>query len=83
MTPAGRVRRFPRRPDESLGEGEDYGPPLGLVVADQTVPEIRALPAAGRARLGYCDGVAFDTAGNLWVTLPFANRLVAITPAAR
>jgi gluconolactonase len=27
------------------------------------------------------DGLAFDSAGNLWVTLVLMNRLVAITPA--
>jgi gluconolactonase len=27
----------------------------------------------------YPDGIAFDSAGNLWVTLVLANRIVAIT----
>ena len=30
---------------------------------------------------GFPDGCAFDSYGNLWVTLPFANKLVALTPA--
>jgi gluconolactonase len=29
----------------------------------------------------YTDGCAFDVEGNLWVTLPAANKIVAITPA--
>lgn len=29
---------------------------------------------------GYCDGIAFDSYGNLWTTLIMADRLVAITP---
>jgi len=29
---------------------------------------------------GYCDGIAFDAHGNLWSTLVFLDRLIAITP---
>jgi sugar lactone lactonase YvrE len=29
---------------------------------------------------GYIDGIAFDAYGNLWATMIFADRLVAITP---
>ena len=29
---------------------------------------------------GFCDGIAFDTYGNLWSTLIMADRLIAITP---
>lgn len=29
---------------------------------------------------GYCDGIAFDAAGNLWSTLIMADRLIAVTP---
>jgi gluconolactonase len=29
---------------------------------------------------GFCDGIAFDSFGNLWTTLIMADRLVAITP---
>ncbi|MFE7421156.1 SMP-30/gluconolactonase/LRE family protein [Rhodococcus sp. NPDC057529] len=29
---------------------------------------------------GYPDGIAFDSYGNLWVTMVFADRLIAITP---
>jgi gluconolactonase len=83
LTASGSIRRWRRRPDGSLGEGEGFGPRLGVVHPDQTVEQIRALPLAERATLGYCDGIGFDAAGNLWITLPFANRLVALTPAGR
>jgi len=83
LTATARIRRWRRRPDGSLGEGEDFGPQLGVARPNQTVEDIRALPAAERAGLGYCDGIAFDMAGNLWITLPFANRLVALTPGGR
>lgn len=29
---------------------------------------------------GFCDGIAFDSYGNLWSTLIMADRLIAITP---
>lgn len=57
-----------------LGPGERYGPMLGK------------LQQAGGAQvamrdLGYTDGVGMDAEGNLWVCLPAANKVVAITPA--
>jgi len=79
LTAEGRVVRWRRRRDGTLGPREDYGPVLGEVFPDQKAAEVRALPGDARARTGYCDGVGFDRRGNLWVTLPFANRLVAIT----
>ena len=30
---------------------------------------------------GYTDGVGMDAEGNLWVCLPAANKVVAITPS--
>jgi gluconolactonase len=33
-----------------------------------------------RSQLGYCDGVIFDPMDNRWITLPFANKIVALTP---
>jgi sugar lactone lactonase YvrE len=29
---------------------------------------------------GFCDGIAFDTHGNLWSTLIMSDRLIAVTP---
>lgn len=79
LTASARIRRWPRRRDGSLGEGEDFGPQLGTAFPDQTVEQIRAMPTVERAKLGYSDGIAFDAAGNLWITLPFANRLAVLT----
>ncbi|MES1971480.1 MAG: SMP-30/gluconolactonase/LRE family protein [Pseudomonadota bacterium] len=83
LTAAGTILRFPRRRDGSLGPGEQYGPVLGTVVPDQMVAQIVKLPRAERATLGYADNIAFDAAGNLWICLPFANRIVALTPDRR
>lgn len=83
LTAEGRVRRWRRQVDGTLSDPQDYGPQLGVVTPDQGFRAILALPANERAALGYCDGIAFDRAGNLWVTLPFANRIVAITPDGR
>lgn len=83
LTAEGRVMSWRRRPDGSLDQPRYEGPVLGMVKDDQPASEIRALPQAERSRTGYCDGLAFDARGNLWVTLPFANRIVAITPAGR
>ena len=45
-------------------------------------PKLR-MPSFVERRLGYTDGLAFDAAGNLWVTLPAALKIVAITPQRR
>lgn len=66
-----RIRR-----DGTLGAAEPYGPVLGE-------PAFRGATAEQRARFGEPDGCGFDQEGNLWVTLIFANRVVAITPSAR
>jgi len=78
-TAAGAILRFARSAD-GFGPGEPYGPVLGRVVADETAAALYARVAAGETAAGYPDGIAFDVLGNLWVTLPFANRVVAITP---
>jgi gluconolactonase len=83
LTAEGRICRFRRQADGSLGPREDYGPILGKVVPDQTATQIRALSVQDRATLGYCDGIAFDRRDNLWITLPFSNRLVALTSTGR
>lgn len=68
------VLRFPILPGGRLGPGERYGPALGKLQA-------RGEPAVPTADLGYTDGVGMDAEGNLWVCLPAANKVVAITPA--
>ncbi|MET0275107.1 MAG: SMP-30/gluconolactonase/LRE family protein [Phenylobacterium sp.] len=66
------VLRFPVLPGEKLGPGERYGPVLGVLQA----------PGEGvdNSNLGYTDGVGLDAEGNLWVCLPAADKVVAITP---
>ena len=66
------VMAFPVLPGGRLGPGKRYGPVLGKL--QQEVPP----PAA--QDLGYTDGVGMDAEGNLWVCLPAANKVVAITP---
>ena len=65
------VIRYPIRLDESLGPPERYGPQLGK----------RWGPDIPSTELGMTDGCVFDQEGNLWVTLPAANRIVAIMPS--
>ncbi|HEX3701444.1 MAG TPA: SMP-30/gluconolactonase/LRE family protein [Phenylobacterium sp.] len=67
------VMRFPVLPGGRLGAGERYGPLLGKL---QQPGE----PAHDHNDLGYTDGVGLDAEGNLWVCLPAANKVVAITP---
>jgi gluconolactonase len=57
-----------------LGPGRRYGPALGQLTQ-------RGGPPIDPADLGYTDGVGMDAEGNLWVCLPGANKVVAITPA--
>lgn len=83
LTAAGRIVRLPRRADGSLGPAENFGPVLGDVAPDAMFQDILKLDAAAQARLGYPDGLAFDAADNLWITLPFANKLVMLTPSGR
>lgn len=72
------VIRFPILPDGSLGDREQYGPQLGQTVSD--LAHLRPLTPEQRGQLGLTDGCGFDTDGNLWVTLPMSNKVVAITP---
>ena len=73
------VLRYPIDADGRLGKPERYGPKLGLTNAE--VQGRRPLDPALRSQLGLTDGCGFDQAGNLWVTLVMANRVIAITPA--
>ena len=82
QTSAGDVLRFPILPGALLGKGERYGPKLGIVARRKLNPNIH-LPAIIQSRLGYTDGVGLDAEGNLWVCLPAANKVVAITPEGR
>jgi len=80
-TAAGDVLRLTRAADGRYGRGERYGPQLGLAPDNLTVSDIRAMSIAERAGLGHPDGLALDREGNLWVTLPFAGKIVVLTPA--
>jgi gluconolactonase len=76
QTSAADVLVFDILPGARLGPGKRYGPVLGeLMTPGEPPPE--------PATLGYTDGIGFDAEGNLWVCLPAANRVVAITPAGR
>lgn len=67
------VLRFPIEGGR-LGAGERYGPQLGKLVTPGE-------PAPDHNDLGYTDGVGLDAEGNLWVCLPAANKVVAISPS--
>lgn len=79
QTSGGNVVRFPIEVDGSLGAREEYGPMLGIIPAGAD-PDHLPTPEE-MADWAFTDGNGFDVEGNLWVTLPAANKLVAITPA--
>lgn len=68
------VMRFAILPGGKLGPGERYGPVLGQL-------QLAGGAQVAMGDLGYTDGVGMDAEGNLWVCLPAANKVVAITPA--
>lgn len=72
------VLEYPIQPDGALGAPTQYGPLLGLKATD--VQGERPLSPETRGKLGLTDGCGFDQDGNLWVTLPMSNKVVAITP---
>ena len=76
------VLRFPILPGGRLGKGERYGPRLGLIPPFTPNPNLR-LPSFITRFLGYTDGCGMDAEGNVWVTLPAAHKIIAITPAAQ
>ncbi len=78
QTSGGNVVRHAIKSDGTLGAREDYGPMLG-VIPERIDPAALASPEE-RANWAYTDGNGFDVEGNLWVTLPAANKIVAITP---
>ncbi len=79
QTSGGNVVRYPLLADGRLGPREDYGPVLGTFPTAQADPDNLPTPA-DMADWPYTDGNGFDVEGNLWVTLPAANKVVAITP---
>lgn len=80
QTSAANVLRFAIGPDATLGEPELYGPALGPLLSGPVDPD-NLPPPEVLHNLGYTDGCGMDALGNLWVTLPAANKIVAITPA--
>ncbi|WP_332770667.1 SMP-30/gluconolactonase/LRE family protein [Phenylobacterium sp.] len=74
QTSGGDVMRFPVLAGGRLGKGERYGPVLGKLQG-------RDEPPVAKPDLGYTDGVGMDVLGNLWVCLPGADKVVAITPS--
>jgi gluconolactonase len=62
---------------------DTQAPPLGIVKDDEMAAEIRAMPLSERGATGYCDGVVMDRNGRLYVTLPFANRIVSVDCTGR
>ena len=89
-TSPGDVVRYPILPDGRLGTEEPYGSPMGerTVYGEQAAAAVwgdreRSDATADYAVLfgwGCTDGCAFDSAGNLWVTVPGTGRINAITP---
>jgi gluconolactonase len=65
-----------------LGAEESFSPALGGRRPDEYGDHAAALlgDRTVTSRWGMADGCAFDAAGNLWVTLARANRIVAVTP---
>lgn len=74
QTSAADVLVFDVLPGGRLGTGVRYGPVLGQLAGP-------GLPPAREEDLGYTDGVGMDAEGNLWVCLPAANKVIAITPS--
>lgn len=83
QTAAGNIVRLSRTPDGGYGEPVVWGPQLGDAPDNLQASTIVAMSPAERRRLGHPDGIAFDAAGNLWATIPFSNRIVAITPTGQ
>ncbi len=82
QTSNGDVLRYPVLPGATLGPAEKYGPSLGFVLGMKANPKLK-IPKFFAQFLGYTDGIGFDVAGNLWVTLPTARKIVAITPQGK
>lgn len=71
--------RFPVLADGRLGPEEPFAPKLGPVLTGPVDPDNP--PAYDvMQHLGYTDGCGMDVEGNLWITLPAANKIVAVRP---
>ncbi|WP_448585960.1 SMP-30/gluconolactonase/LRE family protein [Thermaurantiacus sp.] len=79
QTSAANVLRFSILGPGRLGPPTPFGPVLGPLLPGPVDPA-NLPPPDILANLGYTDGCGFDDEGNLWVTLPAANKIVAITP---
>ena len=77
QTSGGNVVRFPIK-NGKLGAQESYGPVLGVI--PKIVDPTALPPQEERGNWAFTDGNGFDVEGNLWVTLPSANKIVAIQP---
>jgi gluconolactonase len=66
----------------TLGDEEAVCGPLGPHIPFPPPADFDGTmdPALG---LGYTDGNGFDVDGNLWVTLPAANKIILITPSGK
>ncbi|MEK7661224.1 MAG: SMP-30/gluconolactonase/LRE family protein, partial [Pseudomonadota bacterium] len=70
----------------ALSGRRQYGPKLGFRLPNAMVTKKLPDPALTKhlgfimQYVGYPDGCGMDVEGNLWVTLPGANKIVAITP---
>ncbi len=70
----------------SLKGGRQYGPKLGIKLPNflvtKKLPNRKLTKKLGFVMqyVGYPDGCGMDIEGNLWVTMPGANKIVAITP---
>lgn len=76
------VLRFPILPGGRLGKAVRHGPRLGFIPPFAPNSDLK-LPSFITTFLGYTDGCGMDAEGNVWVTLPAAHKIVAITPAGR
>ncbi|MCB2047461.1 MAG: SMP-30/gluconolactonase/LRE family protein [Novosphingobium sp.] len=83
LTAEGRIVTWERAADGGLSNKRYASPELGKVVADQKAAEIRAMSARQRGLTGYCDGLVMNRDGSLFVTLPFANRIVSVDRMGR
>lgn len=83
QTGGGDILRFTRNAEGGYVDPVRWGPRLGLAPDNINAVDLRTMPTAERTLLGHTDGLAADIAGNIWVTLPFAGKVVVVTPAGQ